>query len=169
MGNKLKWFAMLLAALFLIIALIAGTSYVSPWVSIASIKNALKSNDAKSLEDLVDWQEIRDNFTRRAALEMLRAAKIEPDDPRAMEVIATVEASYDKLITPENLTMLMTQTKWNTDSLRIKGDYLSVGFYIFAIENKETHSAISLRLKRKGPWSWKADNVEFLMLPGTGK
>ena len=159
-----KWVTYTGISIALIFSLIAITSYFSPWVVMSMLKNAVISSDERRLNELIDWQEIRDSFTKKTALEMLKANGIEPGDPKANEIISTVEATYEKLITPENLKLVIQKSKWDSKALIIDGEYLSMGVFIFAIENKETKSAISLRFKRQGPWSWRADRVEFLNL-----
>lgn len=143
-------------------AAVALTSYVSPWAFLHAAQKAWERKDGAAVSAMVDWQSVQDGATRRMAYELLTAAGIRAGDERVPGIILSVQEAMGKVVVPENLNTVIAESKWDADKLIIRGAYMDVGHFIFAVESKEGKSAVSIRLRRKGPWSWVIDDVESL-------
>lgn len=158
-----------LAGVAAALAAVAGWSYASPWMAMSSLQSAARSGDVAELNKLVDWGSVRDKLTIDLGRRALASGGLAPNDERVQEVVLAVEAQVDKMVTPDNTIALFREAQGNGDKLLIKGLYMGMGSYIFAIENQSRSSAITVVLKRQGPASWRVGEVILLDLSsGTG-
>ena len=159
-----KWKAIFIGALVACLALlaVAGASYASPWIALSKLEAALNTGNVQEIDRLVDWMTIRNKMIEKMALIALTASGVGSNDERVPEVVLGVQNVVDQLMTAESLKKAFDEAKGADNDLKIRGVYLSMGTYIFAIENKKTKGAISLRLKRLGPMSWQIDEIIFL-------
>jgi hypothetical protein len=151
-----------LGASFLSAAIIAAASYWSPWMALTEARSALARGESKAIEEIIDMQEVRDNMIRDLSVDALAKSGLSSSDERAVELVMAIQNMVDKTITTEKIASLATNSEKSSDKRKIRGAYMSVGRYIFAIENTETHQAVSVRLRRLGPMSWRVDKINFL-------
>jgi hypothetical protein len=157
-----KKIAVACGLLMVILGGVAVWSYASPWLIMSRIQAAAMKSDAQTLNKLIDWGSVRDKLTVNWGRRTLIAARMEPNDERVSQVVLSVETMVGKLVTPDNLSKLYQQAKGSGEKLLIKGAYMNLGSYIFAVENQTTKTAITVVLKRQGPGSWKV--VEVILL-----
>lgn len=151
-----------LGAIVLVVAAVGVWSYASPWMTMSRLQAAADRGDTQTLNKLVDWGSVRDRLTIDLGRRALVSGGLAPNDERVPQVVLAVESTVGKMVTADNVVRLFKQTKANGDKMVIKGAYMSMGTYIFAIENQNTKSAITVVLKRQGPASWKV--VEVILL-----
>lgn len=162
-----KWSkAVAVAAAFalLTIGVVGALSYFSPWLTLERAQRALIAHDKATLDVLIDWGSARDKMIVPLAQKALKAAGVGPSDERAPSVILSVEKAVDEMITADNLTKILEQAQGGTEKHLIRGGYLRMGVFVFAIENQTTKGIIGLRLRRLGPFSWIIDEV-FIIDP----
>ena len=159
----LKRVGLVLGALALAAAGIAAASYYSPWFALHRVEAALSSGDQQAMATLIDWSAVKTNLTRKLALDALRQAGLKPGDPHVNEVVLGIEGTVDKVVTPQNVAAaLQGSEQAGQQGMVVRGEYLSMGSFLFAIQNQATKSAISVRLRRLGPVSWRVDEVMFI-------
>ena len=110
----------------------------------------------------MDWDSVRDKLTIDLGRRALVSGGVAPNDERVPQVVLAVEAMVAKMATPDNAIAVLRQAQGSGEKPLIKGAYLSMGTYIFAIENQSKSSAVTVVLKRRGPASWRV--VEVIML-----
>lgn len=159
-----KWKLILIGTVVACVVLggVAGASYASPWMMMSKLQASLNAGNVAEVEQLVDWLSIRNKMIEKMSLNILTSSNIGSNDERVPEIVMGVQNVVDRLMTTENLKKAFDEAKGPDNDLKIRGGYLSMGTYIFAIENKKTKGAISLRLKRLGPMSWRIDDIIFL-------
>lgn len=159
-----KWKSILIGAILACVVLggVAGASYASPWMVMTKLEAVLNTGKVDEIDRLVDWMAIRNKMIEKMSLNILTSSNIGPNDERVPEIVLGVQNVVDRLMTAENLKKAFDEAKGPDNDLKMRGVYLSMGTYIFAIENKKTKGAISLRLKRLGPMSWRIDDIIFL-------
>ena len=152
-------------AMLCVAAALAGVgvwSFASPWMALSSLRAAAGRGDVSMLNKLVDWESVRDKLTIDLGRQALVSGGLSPNDERVSEVVLSVEALVGKMATADNLIILFKKAEESGEKPLIKGAYLSMGTYIFAIENQSKSSAITVVLRRRGPASWRV--VEIIML-----
>lgn len=163
MNKREKWIAAGAAALLAAgVAAVGVSSYSSPWRELDRAKAALASRDAARLEQALDWQSVRDQNIRRMAGAALATSGLTSSDERATELVLGIQNEVDKMLTPAKLIESLGAKKFSDDKLVVRGGYLSVGTYVFAIEDPASKGAISLRMRRLGPMSWRIDDATVL-------
>ena len=151
-----------LAALVAALAGLAALSYVSPWRALDRAVEAARGGDVQTLSQLVDWDSVRDRNTERIAKAQIAQAGLAVGDERINELVLGVHAAVSKVATAQNVALAAKSVAQNKSALRIKGRYLSMGVFVFAVENMDTKSAVSLRLRRLGPMSWRIDDAALI-------
>lgn len=141
---------------------VAAWSYRSPWFDLARLKQAALAGDEAALARVMDRKAIREKLVVKLSTDALRAGGMQPGDERVSQVVLAVESTVDELMKPENLSKLVEQARGSGDGLRVEGGYLNMGVFIFAIQNKATGGAVTLRMRRMGPSSWMLDELIFL-------
>lgn len=151
-----------LGAIVIVTAGVAAWSYWSPWLALDQLKRALASRDVAELSASIDWKATRDKLVIKLAGDALRASGLAPGDERISTVILAVEAAVDKMATPESLAKLLEQAGGPEAKMVVRGEYLNMGVFVFAIRNSSTGGAISLSMRRLGPVSWIVDEMIFI-------
>lgn len=159
---RVKQWVVIFGVIVAVIAAVGTGSYFSPWFELARLQRALVEGDAATLVTRMDMSAIREKLVVRLATEALQKAQLSVGDERVSQVILAVEATVDVLMQPESLSKMMVEARGSGGPIRVEGGYLNMGLFVFAIENKTTRGALTLRMRRMGPFSWMLDDLIFL-------
>lgn len=162
MNNREKMAVAIAGVAGAAIIAVGVASYHSPWTELARVQEALASRDPARLEAALNWQSVRDENIRRMAGTALAASGLGGSDERANELVLAIQGEVDRAVTPAKLIESLGAKKISADSLVIRGAYLSMGTYVFAIEDPASKGAISVRMRRQGPMSWRIDDATIL-------
>jgi hypothetical protein len=154
------WAALALSALT--VAGVGVASYAAPWRTLAKINEAAHQGRSDALRELIDWDSVRDRNTERMAKAEIAKAGLTPGDERINELVLGVHAAVSRVATPDNLTQAAQKGAIDASALKVRGRYMSMGVFVFAVENVKTQNAVSLRLRRMGPMSWRLDDAVLI-------
>lgn len=168
-----------------VVILLLGSVFASPYWTVNQIKSAAKHNDPKALAQYIDFPSIKESL--KSQINGLLVKEVTKEGKSggfealgAAMATAFVGPVIDAFVTPENLTMMMqgknvklgeTSTEHaskdqavNENShTNVEMGYESYDrFNVDVSAEKDPSKKISFTLKREGLWSWK---VATLTMP----
>lgn len=162
------------AIIAVVIVLVGGYYYASPYLVLNSIKNAAQAGDSEKVSAYMDYPSVRQSFKDQMNAYMVKGiASKETDGWEALgTMIATtmVDKMVDAVVTPEGMT-LMLQGKDFKDSLKPHTEqsshqttskekldystrYLSMNMFEVTLKNPNNEKQLKIIMERDG-LSWK--------------
>jgi len=176
---------------FLILLLIAGGYFGSPWWAVWTLEQAAKAGDAHAVERAVDFPAVRASLSPKLAAKLEQAMVREKAKPHSLldKLILFVRPVFqpraaDSLLTPQGVAYMLktAQTPPWSDPLQgqrppargkprldlMKSGYFADDFDQFhaIIDNRLSPGrAVSLTLLRRGFLTWKVVGLDLIMVP----
>ncbi|MGP9689807.1 DUF2939 domain-containing protein [Psychrobacter sp. AOP22-C1-C5] len=166
----------ILSSVVILLVLVAGYLYASPYLALNSIKNAAQARDADKLSSYIDFpsvkQSVKDQFKAKLAAEMITSENNDGFEALgSMFATAMIDPIVDGLITPEGVAAIMlkeqeqdspeaTGIQEEPKELEYETSYDSFNSFHVDINNTERDDNVKVILHRQG-LSWKITNIDF--------
>jgi len=175
----------------LVLVLIAGAYFGSPWWTVWNLERAAKAGDAHAVSQMVDFPAVRASLSPQLTAELQQALDREKEKPHGildkLTMFATqlfVPKAVDTLVTPEGVTYMVKTAKappWSNPFKREKTppagqptfDVMHTGYagddldqFHATLGNKLAPGrVVKLKLLRRGFLSWKVVGLDLASVP----
>jgi len=167
------------ALIAIVVLLIGGYYYASPYLVLNSIKTAAKAEDSEKLSAYIDYPSVRESFKAQMNAYMVKdlAAKDSNGWEALGAMIATtmVDKIVDAVITPEGMTLMLQgkdfrdslkhsseessdQSSPNQEKLDYSTRYLSMNLFEVTLNNPDSDRQLKVIMERDG-LSWKVKKI----------
>jgi hypothetical protein len=157
-----------------VLALLAGGYFVSPYLAVVGLVNAVRAGDKDELEERVDFPAVREHLKAEITATFLAKFRDDPEmqsNPFAGLGLALIPMMADKavdaLVTPEGLSHLLAQGLEPSDRKPVFGlpkdaGYITLDrFRVSAPAGQNKTKKIDLILRRQGLFHWTLTRIEL--------
>lgn len=162
----------------MILALLAGWYFASPYFVVHQMRSAAQDRDAESLSEHVDFPALKENLKASLSARMMAEAAKTPGDKFAAAgsalAMTMMGPMIDAMITPQAVAMMMqgerpspandSQQSATQREPNVSSSYKGLNtFAITVSEPDESNGEFKLIFKRHGLFTWKLTSAEFPM------
>lgn len=162
-----------------IIVLLIGFFFASPYIALYNIRSAAVSGDAKALSSYMDFDQLRDSIKAGINKKMGNSGADTATSGNLGNELASAFADklVDIFVTPEGISKLMALKNNKAEKESNKSDsadnekskdspsktfsYSGLNNFVIAVDNKKEKSSVKIVMKRHGLFFWKLSGVEF--------
>lgn len=158
----------------LLFALLLIWFYLSPYIALYNLKDAVEKKDYETVASYIDFGSVKESIKSQLNAEMSKKmGEEDKDNPFTAFAVAVVGTMVDTVVTPENLTLMLSgkppiiqksdikQSETSDAAKNVDFTYGYKSFDVFVVDSKSNDRTFSFTFNRIGLFAWKLVAVKF--------